>query len=271
MNAEQFRTILQLGQDGDGRTVLPVLDPASDRVFGGQMLAQLIAAAAPAGSSKAVKSLHVAFPREARPRNPLYLDLETTHDGRSLGLRRAVIWQDAEASRRVVATATILVDRADEGFDYQFDAVPVTDPMESKPVALAVVPGEARLISEVGLHDDRALPAELGFWMRCEDIEGESLARPLVAYVSDWPVIGTLLKAVPGVSEQDAHIQLQTGVVTHSVWFHQPFDASQWLHVEIRGQRLAGGRGFGMGNVYTQAGSLVASFAQESVIRQQRG
>jgi acyl-CoA thioesterase II len=88
-----------------------------------------------------------------------------------------------------------------------------------------------------------------------------------VAYVSDWPVIGTLLKAVPGVSERDAHVTLQTGVLTHSLWFHQPFDGAGWLRLEIRGQRLAGGRGFGTGEVYGQTGSLVASFAQESVIR----
>ena len=130
-----------------------------------------------------------------------------------------------------------------------------------------MVPGEVRLISEVGLDDANAVPAELAFWMRCGDFADTSLARPVLAYVSDWPVIGTLLKALPGVSQQDAHVRLQTGVVTHSIWFHQPFDVSQWLRVEIRGRRLVGGRGFGTGAVYTRSGALVASFAQESVIR----
>jgi acyl-CoA thioesterase-2 len=54
---------------------------------------------------------------------------------------------------------------------------------------------------------------------------------------------------------------------SHSIWFHQPFDVSEWLRMEIRGERLAGGRGFGTGAVYAESGSLVASFAQESVIR----
>ena len=103
--------------------------------------------------------------------------------------------------------------------------------------------------------------------MCSSDLTDTSLARPVLAYVSDWPVIGTLLKAVPGLSQHDAHVRLQTGVVSHSIWFHQPFDVSQWLRLEIRGQRLTGGRGFGTGAVYTQAGSLVASFAQGSVIR----
>ncbi|MCW2685824.1 MAG: hypothetical protein JWR37_714, partial [Mycobacterium sp.] len=244
-------------------------NPSSERVFGGQILAQLIAAIAPKG--KTVKSLQVAFPRAGRPRKPLFLDLEQTHEGRSLGHRRAVVWQDEDPGRRVVATASILVDRADEGENYQFDA-PASgdDPTDAKPVDFAVVPGEARLISAVGLDDEGAVPAEFAFWMRCAGFGDTSLAQPVIAYVSDWPVIGTLLKAVPGVSQSDAHVLLETGVVTHSVWFHQPFDVSEWLRIETRGIRMAGGRGFGTGAVYTQSGSLVASFAQESVIRRQQ-
>ena len=75
---------------------------------------------------------------------------------------------------------------------------------------------------------------------------------------------------MPGVSERDAHVSVQTGVITHSLWFHEPFDVAQWLRVEIRGVRLAGGRGFGTGAVYTDTGSHVASFAQESVVRTPR-
>jgi acyl-CoA thioesterase II len=266
MNADQFRAMLNLGRDGDGRTVLPVAHGNAERIFGGQMLAQLVAAVAP---DRTVKSLHVGFPREGRPDDPLYLDLENTHDGRTLGMRRAVVYQDTQHSgeRRIVAIGTILVDRADDGYDYQFNAVEPADPLAAKLIDLPVVPGEARLISKTGLDDPSAVPAELAFWMRCADFTDASLARPVLAYVSDWPLIGTLLKAVPGISQQDAHVRLQTGVVSHSIWFHQPFDVSDWLRIEIRGERLAGGRGFGTGTVYTQGGSLVASFAQESVIR----
>ena len=265
MNLEQFRSILDIESRGDERTVLPVANPAGEQIFGGQILAQLVAAVAP---GRTVKSVHAAFPRSGRPTDPLFLEVEKTHDGRSLGMRRAVVYQDQPlGGRRVVATATILVDRADDEYDYQFDAVATSDPLSAKPVDFAVVPGEVRLISEIGLDDVSAVPAELAFWMRCSEFADTSLARPVLAYVSDWPLIGTLLKAVPGLSQQDAHVRLQTGVVSHSIWFHQPFDVSQWLRLDIRGERLAGDRGFGTGAVYTQAGSLVASFAQESVIR----
>jgi acyl-CoA thioesterase-2 len=266
MNIDQFHAMMTLGDDAEGRTVLPVPDPNVERIFGGQIMAQLIAAAAPPGSSKTVKSLQIAFPRAGRAGDPLYLDLEKTYDGRSLGHRRAVAWQGQEADRRVVATASILVDHADDGYDYQYADAEAGDPTAAKPVDFAVIPGEARLIGE-GLDVEGAATADLAFWMRCPDFTDTALAQPVIAYISDWPLIGTLLKAVPGVSHRDAHVSVQTGVVTHSVWFHQPFDVAQWLRVQIRGGRLVGGRGFGTGNVYTQSGTHVASFAQESVIR----
>jgi acyl-CoA thioesterase II len=266
MNIDQFHAMMTLAEDTEGRTVLPVPDPNVERIFGGQIMAQLVAAAAPPGSSKTVKSLQIAFPRAGRAAAPLYLDLEHTHDGRSLGHRRAVAWQGEEASRRVVATASILVDHADDGCDYQYVTAESGDPMEAKPVDFAVIPGEARLIGE-GLDVKDAAAAELAFWMRCSDFTDTALAQPVIAYISDWPLIGTLLKAVPGVSERDAHVSVQTGVVTHSLWFHQPFDVAQWLRVQVHGQRLVGGRGFATGAVYTESGIHVASFAQESVIR----
>ena len=267
MNIDQFRAMMTLTDDANGRTVLPVPNPDVERIFGGQIMAQLIAAAAPPGSSKAVKSLQIAFPRAGRASEPLYLDLESTHDGRSVGHLRAVAWQGQESARRVVATASILVDQADDGHDYQYATAEAGDPMAAKPVDFAVVPGEARLIGDVGLDVQDAVAADLACWMRCPDFTDTALAQPVIAYISDWPLIGTLLKAVPGVSQQDAHVSVQTGVVTHSLWFHQPFDVAQWLRVQTRGQRLVGGRGFGTGDVYTESGTHVASFAQESVIR----
>ena len=267
MNIDQFRAMMALSGDAHGRTVLPVPDPSVERIFGGQMMAQLIAAAAPPGASKTVKSLQIAFPRAGRAAAPLYLDMETTHDGRSLGHRRAVAWQGEESDRRVIATASIVVDQADDGYDYQYAAVQTGDPMAATPVDFAVVPGETRLISDVGLDVSDVAAADLAFWMRCPDFTDTALAQPVIAYISDWPLIGTLLKAVPGVSQRDAHVSVQTGVVTHSLWFHQPFDVAQWLRVQIHGQRLVGGRGFGTGNVYTESGTHVASFAQESVVR----
>ena len=278
MNHEEFLPLLEVTREDGGRLVLPTGNPAAARIDRGQLLAQIIAVAAPPGDGKSVKSVHAAFPREARPDSPVYLDLEAIHEGRPVGLRRATVWQDQTGGPVVAATASILLDEADDGLDeaddgldYQQDWPPDGTPEQAAAAFFAVVPGEARLASATGLHDDRALPAEFSFWIRCPGIDGDVNSRALVAYVSDWPLIGTLLKAVPGVSERDAHLTLETAVLTHSVWFHQPVNASGWLRLEVQGRRLAGGRGYGTGEVYSRAGELVASFAQESVIRRRRG
>jgi len=270
MNHEEFLPLLEVTREDGGRLVLPTGNPAAARIYGGQLLAQLIAVATPPAPGKSVKSVHAAFPCEARPDSPVYLDLEAIHEGPSVGLRRATIWQDRTGEPVVAATASILLDEADDGFDYQQDWPPDGTPEQAAAASFAVVPGEARLASNTGLHDDRALPAEFSFWIRCPGIDGDVSSRALVAYVSDWPLIGTLLKAVPGVSERDAQVTLHTAVLTHSVWFHQPINASGWLRLEVQGRLLAGGRGYGTGEVYSR-GALVASFAQESVIRRRRG
>jgi acyl-CoA thioesterase-2 len=77
-----------------------------------------------------------------------------------------VAWQGQEADRRVVATASILVDHADDGYDYQYAAAEAGDPTAAKPVDFAVIPGEARLIGD-GLDVEGAAAADLAFWMRC--------------------------------------------------------------------------------------------------------
>jgi acyl-CoA thioesterase II len=193
MNLKRFRAVLDLESDSGGRTVLPAAHPTAEQIFGGQILAQLIAAAA---TGRTVKSLQVAFPRRGRPRDPHYLDLEKTHDGRSQGMRRAVAYQyQLLGGRRIVAAASLLLDRADGEYDYQFDAAATPDPLTAKPIDFAVVPGEARPISDVGLDDVSATAAELAFWMRCPDFTDPALARPVLAYVSDWPAIGPLLKS----------------------------------------------------------------------------
>src|ERR1700753_533272 len=101
----------------------------------------------------------------------LFLASETPTMVRTSGVHRAVVYQDTRhvEERRVVATGTILVDRADDGYNYQFNAVAHADPLAAKPIDFPVVPGEARLISDIGLDDASAVSAELAFWMRCGD------------------------------------------------------------------------------------------------------
>jgi len=80
--------------------------------------------------------------------------------------------------------ASILVDQVDEGFEYQLDRW-FRAAHRGQPAAFAVVPGESRLISDVGLDDERSLPADFGFWM-CARTSRRVARRAVVSYVSDW-------------------------------------------------------------------------------------
>jgi acyl-CoA thioesterase-2 len=246
---------------------LRVPDSSAARIYGGQLLAQMISAAQRGHAPKTVSALHVSFPREGKPSDPVYLDLVTEHAGRSLGFVRATLWQPAADLPRKIALATLLLDAGDEGPASQMLPPPPTPPGEGREVTFALVPGQCRLVSETALDDPRVGEAALQFWLRAEHFDDDTLSRALIGYVSDWPLIGTLMKPLPDVNERDAHVLLQTGVIAHSLWFHAPFDASRWLYVDIRGHRLGGGRGFGLGSVFDEQGTLVASFAQHSVIR----
>ena len=81
-------------------------------------------------------------------------------------------------------------------------------------------------------------------------------------------MIGTALRPFEGVSQADSTVTLHTAVTAHSLWFHQPFRLDRWLLVSQHSPVVAAGRAFGRGDVWTEDGELVASFAQESMVRQ---
>jgi acyl-CoA thioesterase-2 len=89
----------------------------------------------------------------------------------------------------------------------------------------------------------------------------------LLAYATDLTVIGTALRPLEGISQADAGEALHTAVTGHSVWFHRPFRIDDWCLISQRVPVVAGARAFGHGNAFDRDGMLVASFAQESMIR----
>ena len=113
-------------------------------------------------------------------------------------------------------------------------------------------------------------PATYVWWMRAPDLAAtdhpRSVHQALVAHATDLTVIGTALRPIEGISEADSMAKIATAVTTHSIWFHQPFRLDDWLLVVQEGSVVANARGFGRGDIY-QGSELVASFAQESMIR----
>ena len=92
--------------------------------------------------------------------------------------------------------------------------------------------------------------------------------QALLAHATDLTLIGTALRPFDGVSQADSTVTLHTAVTSHTMWFHQPFRIDDWLLLAQDSPVVANGRAFGRGEVFTSAGEVVASFAQESMVRQ---
>jgi acyl-CoA thioesterase-2 len=137
------------------------------------------------------------------------------------------------------------------------------------PIAIDMIPWEIRVATDADLSSPAVAPAEYRFWMRAESVADDDdwTHQALFAHSTDLTVIGTALLPVEGLSQADTGTKFHSAVTSHSLWFHQPFRLSEWILVDQVAPVLAGARGFGYGHAWTQDGRLVASFAQESMVR----
>jgi acyl-CoA thioesterase-2 len=230
------------------------------RQFGGQLLGQFIRAAALTCLGKSVKSMHVVFAREGHADEPVRYQALRQHEGRSF----ATLTVTARQSKGVLATSTICLHAPEGGPDQQFaDQVP---PLlsEAHRVTMDLIPWETRTADDL---DTTAVgPPDFQLWMRTPAVDPE-LAPSLAAYATDLTLIGTALRPVDGLSQRGNGTVFLSAVTSHTLWFHRPFHTDQWLLLRQHSPIMAHGRCFGRGDVLTEDGSLVASYAQEALVR----
>ena len=236
------------------------------RVFGGQILAQALTALHLASPDKQVKSLSVLFPREGDAGKPLEYDVTRHQDGRTFGASSVVVRQEG----KVVAVGQASMHAPDTGIGWEAQRpVPaVGAPGDAKPTDLGIIPWEVRVVDGVDLDSHDEGPPELALWMRAEGAPAApAVNQALIAHATDLTLIGTALRPVPGLSHVDSQKAFHSAVTSHSLWFHRPFHLADWLLVAQESPVLTGARAYGRGDVFTAAGELVASFAQESMVR----
>ncbi len=245
----------------------PNLELPYYRIFGGQLLAQAIAIAAMSAPGKTVKSIHVTFPRQGDLRQPVDYHLERVQDGRTFATRFITGQQDAKP----IFTALISLHIHEEGLEHQQQAPAVVAPDAATPTDLSMIPWETRVVGGVDLAAREAGPPRLEFWQRTPSLpDDQTLHQALFAHSTDLTLIGTSLRPHAGVSEADSPDRIQTAVTTHTIWFHRPVRMDEWLLVAQESPTTSGARGFGLGHAYG-GGDLVATFAQESMIRPAKG
>ena len=230
------------------------------RLFGGQLLAQFAAAASLTAPGKAVKSLHALFPREGLSDEPVRYEVTRHHEGGTFATLAIV----ARQSKGVIATASVSMHAAEDGRDLQTIAPVKELPEADAQVELGLIPWETR--SAASLDSPEAGHPEFSLWMRTPAV-GQEHAAALAAYATDLTLIGTALRPVDGVSQGDAGKAFTSAVTSHTVWFHRPFRTDEWLLLRQHSPLLAHGRCFGRGDILTADGALVASYAQEALLR----
>ncbi|TDD91816.1 acyl-CoA thioesterase II [Actinomadura darangshiensis] len=233
------------------------------RLFGGQLLAQFVRAAELACPGKSVKSLHAQFPREGRPEEPVRYEVERHREGGTF----ATLTSRALQSPGVIATASVSLHAAEEGPDHQ--TVPKAPPLlrPEHEARIDLLPWQTRASAD--LDSATSGPPELDLWMRIPETAPEH-ATALTAYATDLTLIGTALRPVEGIGQRDAGTAFTSAVTSHTLWFHRPFRTGDWLLFRQHSPLTAHGRCFGRGDVLTEDGSLVASYAQEALLRFKR-
>jgi acyl-CoA thioesterase-2 len=248
------------------------------RVFGGQVLAQALMAAARTVEARLCHSLHAYFLRPGDPKVPILYEVDRSRDGASFTARRVVAIQHGVP----IFTLASSFQREEAGFDHQSQMPVVPDPesLEDDQQLLLRDPGltpaqrewvgrerpfETRSVMGRGLGDRPARAAVDHIWLKTRGaVPGDPmLQRALLAFVSDMSLLDTAL--LPHGKSIFSDVKVAS--LDHAMWFHRPFRADEWLLYVQDSPSASGARGFNRGAIYTREGSLVASVAQEGLIR----
>lgn len=222
-------------------------------LFGGQVAAQALAAAGatvPAG--RVPHSLHGYFLRRGEAHRPTLLQVERDRDGRSFSARRVVAIQQGEV---IFSMAASFHDAAAAAVDQRRPAPRLGSPEELTEASMRRYPAiEVRAEPK---PPGQVLPER--FWARVRHRMPADLLTHACAltYISDMST--GLVQLLPDV--------MPAASLDHALWIHQVPRTDEWLLVDLTGLALAGSRGHYSGSIYTKDGRLVASLAQEMVIR----
>jgi acyl-CoA thioesterase-2 len=264
MDLTGLRECLKLRDRGDGRFEGSNYELDYHRVFGGQILAQTITALATVADGMSLKSLTQVFSREGSSAEPMCYLVDERQRGRTFASYSIA----AQQGERTVGSALAVLHRPEDGLERQDLAPAVGSPEDARPVTDAMVPWEMRVVGGTDLASRDVRPPRYAFWMRAgTGVADPWLQQALLAHATDLTVIGTGLLPVEGISQADTGTRISTAVTSHTLWFHQPFTLDEWILVDQHSPVLSGSRSFGRGDVWTLDGRLVASFAQEAMVR----
>ena len=250
------------------------------RVFGGQVIGQALVAAQRTVEDRLAHSLHAYFMRPGDPSVPIIYEVERIRDGKSFNTRRVVAIQHGAAIFSMSASFHL----EENGFDHQSEMPDVPGPddlpgledikeqfVNKLPVNIRKYfererPIEIRLVDTSRFFTrDKSEPKQ-SIWIRATEKlpDDPGLHQCALAYASDFSLLDTALIA-HGKVLFDPELMLAS--LDHAMWFHRPCRADDWLLYVLDSPAAHGARGFCRGSIFTPDGILVASVAQEGLVR----
>jgi acyl-CoA thioesterase-2 len=250
-------------------------------IFGGQVLGQALSAAAQTvPPERPVHSLHGYFLRQGDASKPVVYDVDCIRDGGSFTTRRVVAIQNGQA----IFSMSASFQGIEDGYDHAsaMPDLPGPDglvseaelarrmadaiPQKLRKIATAERPIEIRPIEPSNPLRPETRPPQRGVWFRAVDRlpDDPAVHRYLLAYASDFHFLTTAMQPhavswlVPG---------MQVASLDHAMWFHRPFRMDEWLLYAVDSPSASGARGLVRGQLFTREGVLVASTAQEGLMR----
>src|SRR3954452_18869767 len=263
--------VLHVEDLGDGRWSAPhpADDPEGrDVVFSGQILAQMIMASdAAVAAEKEVKSIHAIFARAGTySAGAMELDLDAMHSGRAWASDTITAYQ----GERLLSRGLVLLNAVEPDLMRHSPTMPdVPGPDAATPnPSITVFPGtESRLVDLPDAVSADGSPA-MYFWMRHpESYDSVAAKQALIAWCQPGFIIGLAMRPHKEIDIADAHTSISTGVISHTAHFHDHADVGDWLLIAQQATYAGNGRVFGSGSLFTQDGTLVSTFAQDSMAR----
>jgi acyl-CoA thioesterase II len=259
-------------------------DSGSPQVFGGQVLGQALTAASATVEGRIVHSLHAYFLRRGDFNAPIVYQVDRSLDGHSFSNRRVVAIQHGEQIFNMAASFQV----EESGFDHQVEMpqVPLPDalPDSSRPPPELLErlpermrrffeqprPFEFRSVQPIDYLRPRRAPPTRQIWFRAVGRlpDDEKLHRCLLAYVSDYFLLDT---ATLPHGTSFPHSSIVMASIDHAMWFHRPLRVDEWLLYAVESPSASGARGFARAGVFGLDGRLVASTAQEGLVRTKKG
>ena len=255
-------------------------DIGSAQVFGGQVLGQALSAAQHTVEDRTAHSLHAYFLRRGDMNAPIVYEVDRARDGGSFSTRRVVAIQHGRPIFNLAAS----FQNPEPGLNHQAGMPDVPAPDSLRDLADIAAehldkmpeklrrfmtdkrPFEFRPVEMPSLGTTEPQPPAKHVWIRSVDKlpDDHALHQNLLAYVSDFELLGT--STLPhGLPFGQGRVIMAS--LDHALWFHREFRIDEWLLYAMDSPNASGARGFARGQLFASDGTLVASTAQEGLVR----